>query len=95
MLFNNFLNSFLILGIQLPDPVFACSIEPPSAALACQFERALTELVIEDPSIRIQKDQETSQTILEGMGELHIEIIKERLNREYGLNVFMGPLKVI
>lgn len=54
----------------------------------------MKELAIEDPSLRIRQDNETGQTILEGMGELHIEVIKERLNREYGLNVFMGPLQV-
>lgn len=84
-----------MLGIQAQDPVFLCSIEPPSVALINRFEQALSELVIEDPSIRIRKDHETNQTILEGMGELHIEVIKERLIREYGLNVFMSPLRVI
>ena len=81
-------------GIETPDPVFFCSIEPPSTASIHSFEKALKELAIEDPSLHVRYDTETGQTILEGMGELHIEIIKERLHREYGLNVFMGPLQV-
>ncbi|KAE9550218.1 hypothetical protein FO519_006563 [Halicephalobus sp. NKZ332] len=81
-------------GIDAPDPVFFCSVEPPSTSSIHIFENALKQLSIEDPSLRIRQDLETGQTILEGMGELHIEIIKERLNREFNLNVFMGPLQV-
>ena len=84
----------ILEGIDAPDPVFFCSIEPPSTSSIHAFENALKELSIEDPSLKIRQDAETGQTILEGMGELHIEIIKERLNREYNLNVFMGPLQV-
>lgn len=89
-----FSKNLKFLGIKVPDPVFSCSIEPPSSSLINQFERALAELTVEDLSLRVRKDQETNQTILEGMGELHIEVVKERLFREYGLNVFMGPLRV-
>lgn len=81
-------------GIDSPDPVFSCAIEPPSSASTAQFEQALRELEVEDPSLRFRKDPETAQLIVDGMGELHIEVVKERLKREYGLNVFMGPLRV-
>uniref|UniRef100_A0AC34Q029 Elongation factor EFG domain-containing protein n=1 Tax=Panagrolaimus sp. JU765 TaxID=591449 RepID=A0AC34Q029_9BILA len=87
-------SSSILDGIDVPDPVFFCSVEPPNAGAIRAFEKALEELVIEDPSLKIRQDLETGQTILEGMGELHIEVVKERLNREYGLNVFMGPLRV-
>uniref|UniRef100_A0A915E9M5 Tr-type G domain-containing protein n=1 Tax=Ditylenchus dipsaci TaxID=166011 RepID=A0A915E9M5_9BILA len=87
-------NQFVLEGISSPDPVFSCSIEAPSTSSTSKFEQALAELCIEDPSLRVREDHETGQTIIEGMGELHIEVIKERLRREYGLNVFMGPLRV-
>lgn len=59
------------------------------------MNKALAELAIEDPSLRVLEDNELGQTIIEGMGELHIEIVKERLRREYDLNVFVGPLQAI
>lgn len=87
-------NNSSLTGIQLPDAVFFCSIEPPTTASIHAFERALRELVIEDPSLKTRYDNETGQTIIEGMGELHIEVFKERMLREYGLHVFLGPLQV-
>ncbi|KAK0412770.1 hypothetical protein QR680_006400 [Steinernema hermaphroditum] len=87
-------NRVVLAGIEAPDPVYFCSIEPPSAGAIHQFEKALQELVTEDPSIRVRQDSECGQTILEAMGELHIEVVKDRLQRDYGLNVFLGPLQV-
>eukprot|EP00080_Pristionchus_pacificus_P004095 PDM64115.1 hypothetical protein PRIPAC_54359 [Pristionchus pacificus] len=81
-------------GIDQPDPVFYCSIEPPDMKKRHALERALKELVVEDPSLRVREDTESGQTILETMGELHVEIVKDRLVRGYGLNVFLGPLQV-
>ena len=66
----------VLAGIDVPEPAYICSIEPPSLAELHRFERALTELAIEDPSMRFRKDEERQQTVLEGNGELHIEIIK-------------------
>ncbi|CAF4447613.1 unnamed protein product, partial [Rotaria magnacalcarata] len=48
----------------------------------------------EDPSLRVRIDDQTGQTILLGMGELHIDIIRDRLKREYGLETYLGPLNV-
>ena len=48
----------------------------------------------EDPSLRVRVDEQTGQTILLGMGELHIDIIRDRLKREYGLETYLGPLNV-
>uniref|UniRef100_A0AC34GMP0 Elongation Factor G domain-containing protein n=1 Tax=Panagrolaimus sp. ES5 TaxID=591445 RepID=A0AC34GMP0_9BILA len=62
----------ILEGIDSPDPVFFCSVEPPTSSSIHAFERALIELAIEDPSLRVRYDNETGQTILEGMGELHI-----------------------
>ena len=81
-------------GIDAPPPVFSCTIEPPSLATEKEFNRALSELQAEDPSLRLSEDPNTGQKILEGMGELHIEVVKERLLREYNLHVFLGPLQI-
>uniref|UniRef100_A0A183UTS0 Tr-type G domain-containing protein n=1 Tax=Toxocara canis TaxID=6265 RepID=A0A183UTS0_TOXCA len=86
--------SVLLAGIETPDPVYFCSAEPPSAGALHSFEKALKELAVEDPSLRVSTDGELGQTVIEGMGELHIEVVKDRLKRDYGLNVFMGPLQV-
>uniref|UniRef100_A0A0N5CDS3 Tr-type G domain-containing protein n=1 Tax=Strongyloides papillosus TaxID=174720 RepID=A0A0N5CDS3_STREA len=82
------------LGINPPDPVFYCSIEPPSQEKMKKFERALEEICREDPSVRVVQDNLTGETILEAMGELHIEIIKDRLKRHYDLDVFFGKLQI-
>uniref|UniRef100_A0A914C408 Tr-type G domain-containing protein n=1 Tax=Acrobeloides nanus TaxID=290746 RepID=A0A914C408_9BILA len=86
--------NYKLEGIETPDPVFFCSVEPPNLASLNRMQKALAELSIEDPSLRIREDNELNQTVIEGMGELHIEIIKERLRREYDLKVFMSPPKV-
>lgn len=81
-------------GIHAPEPVFFCCVEPPSSKSIHEFERAIKELAVEDPSLRIQFDAETGQTVVETMGELHMDVVKNRLIRDYGLNVFVGPLQV-
>ncbi|KAI3413676.1 hypothetical protein GPALN_011162 [Globodera pallida] len=81
-------------GIDFPPAVFSCTIEPPNLANERGFRKALAQLTVEDPSIRVIEDEEAGQTILEGMGELHIEVMRERLLREYGMNAFFGPLRV-
>ncbi|EFO24568.2 hypothetical protein LOAG_03914 [Loa loa] len=81
--------SVLLAGIEAPDPVYFCTVEAPSEA-----SNALQELVVEDPSLQVQYNSELGQTIIGAMGELHIEVIRDRLRRDYGLNVFMGSLQV-
>ncbi|KAI6189837.1 Tr-type G domain-containing protein [Aphelenchoides bicaudatus] len=81
-------------GIEIPDAVFYCSVEPPNAGATVKLERALAEIVIEDPSFRVRQDAETGQTIVETMGELHAEVLKYRLKNDYKLDVFMGPLQI-
>lgn len=84
----------ILASIEAPDPVFFCSIEPPSISSQKVFDSALEQLAREDPSIRVRVDQESLQTILEGMGELQIEIVKDRLLREFDLKVFLGPVLI-
>ncbi|CAB3249526.1 unnamed protein product [Arctia plantaginis] len=82
------------IGTTIPEPVFLCSIEPPSLAQQTALETALTELQREDPSLRVTTDAESGQMILAGMGELHLDIIKERIIREYKIDVELGPLQI-
>ncbi|CAJ0603323.1 unnamed protein product [Cylicocyclus nassatus] len=84
----------VLKGIDSPDPVYFCCIEPPTTKSNLEFERALNEIAVEDPSLRVRFDHETGQTIVETMGELHLDIVKNRLVRDYGLNVFVGPLQI-
>ncbi|VDM64633.1 unnamed protein product [Angiostrongylus costaricensis] len=84
----------VLKGIDSPEPVYFCSVEPPSSKSIHEFERALKELAVEDPSLRIRFDTETGQIVVETMGELHMDVVKNRLIRDYGLNVFVGPLQV-
>ncbi|CAI2349617.1 unnamed protein product [Caenorhabditis sp. 36 PRJEB53466] len=81
-------------GIDSPEAVFFCCIEPPSNRQQQKFDRALNELTREDPSMKIRFDRDTGQTIVETQGELHLESIKDRLKRGYGLDVFIGKLQV-
>ncbi|XP_060536405.1 ribosome-releasing factor 2, mitochondrial isoform X2 [Cylas formicarius] len=78
----------------IPPPVFFCSIEPSSMASQTVLENVLAELEREDPSLRVTYDSETGQTILAGMGELHLDIIRDRIVKEYKLDVDLGPLQI-
>ncbi|KFV44430.1 hypothetical protein N341_04243, partial [Tyto alba] len=86
--------SLLLAGVEIPDPVFFCTIEPPSVAKQQDLDNALSCLQREDPSLKVKIDPDTGQTILCGMGELHIEIIHDRIKREYGIETYLGPLQI-
>ncbi|XP_042307975.1 ribosome-releasing factor 2, mitochondrial-like [Sceloporus undulatus] len=86
--------NLLLAGIEVPEPVFFCTIEPPSIARQPDLDNALSCLQREDPSLKVRVDADTGQTILCGMGELHIEIIHDRIKREYGLETYLGPLQI-
>ncbi|XP_059213715.1 ribosome-releasing factor 2, mitochondrial isoform X1 [Centropristis striata] len=88
-------NATVVLsGVEVPDPVFFCTIEPPTMAKQADLDNALNCLQREDPSLKVRLDPESGQTILCGMGELHIEIIHDRIRREYGIETHLGPLQV-
>ena len=80
--------------IRIPEPVFFCSIEPPSQSYQTQLEVALSQLSREDPSLRVTSNIETGQTVLSGMGELHLEVIRDRIIKEYQIEVELGPLQI-
>ncbi|XP_031633022.1 ribosome-releasing factor 2, mitochondrial isoform X2 [Contarinia nasturtii] len=84
----------LQLKPHIPDAVYFCSIEPPSISYQTALERALAQLHREDPSFRVSYDENTMQTVLGGMGELHLEIIKSRILSEYNIEADLGPLQI-
>uniref|UniRef100_A0A673C5J9 Elongation factor G2 n=1 Tax=Sphaeramia orbicularis TaxID=375764 RepID=A0A673C5J9_9TELE len=86
--------SVILSGVEVPDPVFFCTIEPPTMAKQADLENALNCLQREDPSLKVRVDPDSGQTVLCGMGELHIEIIHDRIRREYGIETHLGPLQV-
>ncbi|XP_016358220.1 ribosome-releasing factor 2, mitochondrial [Sinocyclocheilus anshuiensis] len=87
-------SSLALAGVEVPEPVFFCSIEPPTLAKQADLEHALNCLQREDPSLKVRTDLDSGQTILCGMGELHIEIIHDRIKREFNIETHLGPLQV-
>jgi elongation factor G len=81
-------------AITIPKPVFFCSIEPESATMQDPLDKALETLQREDPSLKVLNDAETSQTLISGMGELHLEIIKDRLEKEFRVQFSMGTVQI-
>ncbi len=77
-----------------PDPVISMSIEPKTAADKQKLGEALTTLRREDPTFHASYDEETGQTIIAGMGELHLEILRNRLTRDHKVDVLVGKPKV-
>jgi elongation factor G len=76
-------DKFLVESIEFPEPVISISVEPKSKADQEKMGMALSKLAEEDPSFRVATDQETGQTIISGMGELHLDIIVDRMKREF------------
>jgi elongation factor G len=84
----------LLESINFPEPVIQLAIEPKTKADQEKLGIAIAKLVQEDPTLRISKDHETGQTILAGMGELHLEIIVDRLQREFNVGANVGKPQV-
>ena len=81
-------------SIEFPAPVIQLAIEPKTKGDQEKLGMAIGKLVQEDPTLRVNTDQETGQTILSGMGELHLEIIVERMKREFGVEANVGKPQV-
>jgi elongation factor G len=81
-------------AMSFPEPVIGYAIEPKKQADVDKIGNAIAKLVEEDPTLRVNTDQETGQTILRGMGELHLEIIIDRMKREFGVEVNQGAPQV-
>jgi len=80
--------------IEFPEPVISLRIEPKTKADQEKMGISLKKLSDEDPTFKIRSDEETAETIISGMGELHLEIIVDRMKREFGVNVNVGRPQV-
>jgi elongation factor G len=84
----------ILESIEFPEPVISIAIEPKTKADQEKLGLSLQKLASEDPSFRVRTDEETGQTILSGMGELHLEIIVDRLMREFKVEATVGKPQV-
>ncbi len=80
--------------MTFPDPVIAMAVEPKTKSDQEKMGMALSRLAQEDPSFRVRTDEESGQTIIAGMGELHLEIIVDRMKREFGVEANVGKPQV-
>ena len=84
----------LLESMEFPEPVISVAVEPKTKADRDKLSNALQKLAEEDPTFRVKYDEETNQTIISGMGELHLEIIVDRLKREFKVGVNVGKPQV-
>ena len=84
----------ILESIDFPEPVIKIAIEPKTKADQEKMGFALHKLAVEDPTFRVSTDEETSQTLIEGMGELHLEIIVDRMRREFKVEANVGRPQV-
>lgn len=87
-------NPIVLESMQFPDPVIGYAIEPKKTADQDNFSKAITKLIEEDPTLQVESNEETGQTIIRGMGELHLEIIIDRMRREFKVEVNQGAPQV-
>ncbi len=87
-------NPILLESIIFPEPVISVAIEPRTKAAQEKMSQALGKLAEEDPTFRVHTEEETAQTIISGMGELHLEIIVDRLLREFSVDANVGKPQV-
>ncbi|MDQ6891394.1 MAG: elongation factor G [Acidobacteriota bacterium] len=87
-------NAVILEAMNFPEPVIAVAIEPKTKADQEKMGLALSKLMQEDPTFKVHTDKETGQTIIRGMGELHLEIITDRLVREFNVGANIGKPQV-
>tara|TARA_R110002110_G_scaffold415762_1_gene655077 strand:+ start:13423 stop:15507 length:2085 start_codon:yes stop_codon:yes gene_type:complete len=87
-------NPVILERMEFPDPVIEIAVEPKTKADQEKMATALQRLAQEDPSFRVTSDEESGQTILKGMGELHLEILVDRMKREFGVEANVGAPQV-
>lgn len=87
-------NPLLLEKMEFPDPVISMAIEPKSKPDREKLSQALSALSEEDPTFRVSTDEDTGQTIIAGMGELHLDILKDRMFREFNVEANVGKPQV-
>ena len=87
-------NPIILEKMNFPDPVIEVAVEPKTKADQDKMGEALVKLAVEDPSFRVSQDEESGQTIIKGMGELHLDIIIDRMKREFKVEANIGAPQV-
>ena len=80
--------------VRQPTPVFFTAIETGSASQQATLDAALAAMTLEDPSVHVRIDHVTGQQLLGGMGELHLQVVADRLRREHKLELYTGAMQV-
>jgi len=86
--------NYTMTSMHVPDAVISLAVAPKERAATANFSKALNRFTKEDPTFRVHRDEESAQTIISGMGELHLEIYMERMKREYACEVIAGKPQV-
>ena len=87
-------NPIVLESMDFPSPVISLAIEPQTKADQEKLGRGLAKLTVEDPTFQVKTDDETGQVVISGMGELHLEILVDRLKREFGVDAAVGRPQV-
>ncbi|MBS1632701.1 MAG: elongation factor G [Bacteroidetes bacterium] len=87
-------NPIVLENMFIPEPVISVAVEPKTQADVDRMGMAIAKLIEEDPTLKVRTDEETGQTVLSGMGELHLEIIVDRMKREFKVEVNQGAPQV-
>src|SRR5438046_3716995 len=86
--------NYTMTSMHVPEAVISLSVAPKDKEKVANFSKALNRFTKEDPTCRVHRDEESAQTIISGMGELHLEIYIERMKREYACEVIAGKPQV-
>ena len=87
-------NQIVLESLEFPEPVISLAVEPATQQDKVKLSKGLIALADEDPTFKVRTDEESGQTVISGMGELHLEIIVDRLKREFGVDVKVGNPQV-
>ncbi len=87
-------HKIVLENLEFPEPVISLAVEPATQQDKVKLSKGLTALSDEDPTFKVHNDEESGQTVISGMGELHLEIIVDRLKREFGVDVKVGNPQV-
>ena len=87
-------NMVTLEKMDFPEPVISVAVEPKSKADQEKMSIALDKLAQEDPSFRVESDEESGQTIISGMGELHLDVLVDRMRREFSVEANIGKPQV-